>query len=1176
MNQLPVVVLDPGHGGPRDSRNRGSSWNRAEGPNGLLEKDVAYDLALRVASRLRDHARVELTRSAETNPSLRDRAGIARSNNAAVFLSLHLNGSHDPNEDATDVYVAPEAKGASRAFAETVRERVSLVTGTTRGGLAARDIGTLVTSRHAPNTAACLAELAHLTNDRQARALEDESYRDSLADALSDAIREHLGTAASADFVETLGIGDGAKDAAKATTDCWKRCEQFRNDAGKSTATNKVAAKRIKSETGVKVDENPYIGITEKEIEAVVRAANDTKANPEILLALWAKEGSTRSVTTATTISASTDANAKSLFRSQVFYNDLGLDHFIVTKYDETAKDNVFDDSDKAAPEHEKHFAKRVADLVKSGQLAKDISGDINSELTVTKSGSTRKVTPSVRFYSLALILADAFWNKLKGNSFKLLSGGVTDGLNYLQWNIRKFSDFLDSAEKHRGKSTIEQWALHTVPAKKEYPQPRKNAIKFLHYVESYEPIFKPSMSIIKPGSTAKPAPAKTKGLEEDAIAEQLAPTTFTKWTTFVDSPANSVEIPIVFESFDPTAAPHNRERSIDATEATKDGVLDHLPAFTELTDKDGDKVRFKTKDVLDILPFFDFAGGFVAVKLKSVICHPADTTDPDKLPGRGKFPIAVIVHGAVRPPYTGYKYTLSAKDIKAKTDRDAKDKKDKKTTKTKLTFDAKVTGIDGLIESYKGFSNKAPDDKSDYLQEELAKHGFVSMSIDENSANFLGLRIRTRAQLILTYLDDLRARIASDAKLKRFQNRIDFERVVLIGHSRGGDAVVEAVDLNRTHPVPKGEKRYGMKSVISIAPTDFTGLLKPSKALSVSIAEAYYLVVYGSHDGDVMGEGDGTHGSTATGFRYYDRSNTHRAMAFIHGATHNRWNRVWNKREGDGDPHHAKADSKDPKKYVDTKDTRMLSRTTHETLAREYVAGWLRFTINKEWAQASLFNGEKASSTGATVSLQWKFGKDLTTVEDSESGTESKNTMNGGVTASSVTETHLHKENENDPAASGNKRPTFPNDENLLKAVQVSGGRAAVKEQIPEKFENLLKFTHLTFRVTKKYPLDEAKIKTAALPDIDVKITDDKTYDVVKFSTIQTKNKITRPYFRMGWDPILKVTRNLTKCSLATWQVPLTLFPKVNFERIRSVELSFNAEKDEPIYVDTISFVQL
>ena len=122
MSEMPVVVLDPGHGGARGTRNRGSSWNRAEGPNGLLEKNVVYDLAVRVANRLRHQARVELTRAEDANPSLTGRADLARRLDAALFLSLHLNGSSDAEADGTDVYVAHDAGAATRAFGHAVAE----------------------------------------------------------------------------------------------------------------------------------------------------------------------------------------------------------------------------------------------------------------------------------------------------------------------------------------------------------------------------------------------------------------------------------------------------------------------------------------------------------------------------------------------------------------------------------------------------------------------------------------------------------------------------------------------------------------------------------------------------------------------------------------------------------------------------------------------------------------------------------------------------------------------------------------------------------------------------------------------------------------------------------------------------------------------------------------------
>ena len=74
---MPIVVIDPGHGG--DVEIGGSSANNAEGPSGLLEKTVTLDLALRVRSALNGSTiDVRLTRTTDTNLSLKDRANVAR------------------------------------------------------------------------------------------------------------------------------------------------------------------------------------------------------------------------------------------------------------------------------------------------------------------------------------------------------------------------------------------------------------------------------------------------------------------------------------------------------------------------------------------------------------------------------------------------------------------------------------------------------------------------------------------------------------------------------------------------------------------------------------------------------------------------------------------------------------------------------------------------------------------------------------------------------------------------------------------------------------------------------------------------------------------------------------------------------------------------------------------
>ncbi len=78
-----VVVVDPGHGGDRTG---------ALAPDGTAEKDLALQIARRIAKRLeRQGARVILTRIGDIELPLVNRAAVANAERADLFISVHMN-----------------------------------------------------------------------------------------------------------------------------------------------------------------------------------------------------------------------------------------------------------------------------------------------------------------------------------------------------------------------------------------------------------------------------------------------------------------------------------------------------------------------------------------------------------------------------------------------------------------------------------------------------------------------------------------------------------------------------------------------------------------------------------------------------------------------------------------------------------------------------------------------------------------------------------------------------------------------------------------------------------------------------------------------------------------------------------------------------------------------------
>jgi len=95
--RMPLVVLDPGHGG---------SDPGAIGPRGLQEKDVVLFVARDVKRILEERAvaRVVLTRDGDTYLSLEERTRIANAQNADLFISIHANASRQRDIRGVETY----------------------------------------------------------------------------------------------------------------------------------------------------------------------------------------------------------------------------------------------------------------------------------------------------------------------------------------------------------------------------------------------------------------------------------------------------------------------------------------------------------------------------------------------------------------------------------------------------------------------------------------------------------------------------------------------------------------------------------------------------------------------------------------------------------------------------------------------------------------------------------------------------------------------------------------------------------------------------------------------------------------------------------------------------------------------------------------------------------------
>ena len=91
-----VVVLDPGHGG----RDNGASGN------GLLEKNLTLKIAQYAKQKLEEYSGVSvyMTRTTDTYVGLEDRVNYAKSVNADVMVSIHINSNDKADPHGSEVF----------------------------------------------------------------------------------------------------------------------------------------------------------------------------------------------------------------------------------------------------------------------------------------------------------------------------------------------------------------------------------------------------------------------------------------------------------------------------------------------------------------------------------------------------------------------------------------------------------------------------------------------------------------------------------------------------------------------------------------------------------------------------------------------------------------------------------------------------------------------------------------------------------------------------------------------------------------------------------------------------------------------------------------------------------------------------------------------------------------
>lgn len=190
-------------------------------------------------------------------------------------------------------------------------------------------------------------------------------------------------------------------------------------------------------------------------------------------------------------------------------------------------------------------------------------------------------------------------------------------------------------------------------------------------------------------------------------------------------------------------------------------------------------------------------------------------------------------------------------------------------------------------------------DEGYGYLGELLASRGFIAVSVDENFLNYSAWSdipeddMIARPWMLLQHIRQIQQFAARPGT--PFYERVDWRRVALLGHSRGGQAAAMAAspehwfDEETDHSLPNKES-YKVQAVVAIAPTD----TKIGNALP-ALDNVSLLTMHGAKDTDLVNFfGDRLYNRTRFESGSAAAANAFKATLFIGDANHSRFNTAW------------------------------------------------------------------------------------------------------------------------------------------------------------------------------------------------------------------------------------------------------------------------------------------
>ena len=324
-----------------------------------------------------------------------------------------------------------------------------------------------------------------------------------------------------------------------------------------------------------------------------------------------------------------------------------------------------------------------------------------------------------------------------------------------------------------------------------------------------------------------------------------------------------------------------------------------------------------------------------------------------------------------------------------------------------------------------------------------------------------------------------------------------------------------------------------------------------------------------------VAGERD----SNGTGFRLYDRSTSHKAMAFLPFCCHTRFNTVW-----DAAGQKIAADHGFPGDQVEGGSllpAGIHSAPLHRGLAMEYIGGFFDLVLNKDVGLRQLFDNRLQNAPGKPAAIQWRFGSRIEDI-DTFSGANPLRTDPPG---SSVVD--LGPINVPGSATVGSRAKHVPHQSKglVIDLAAVGTPTAEVEFRLAAgaAVKDLNSFDAITFGLGRLYPVtNQTAIDNETPPDFIVTLTDASNRPGVMTSTeiyAEMANGWVRPAFKVEDNANVTIMFQQTvSLNLATLLIKLTgqPGPTFDFATATTLNIAFDASAGAgEIWINNVTLIK-